>query len=574
MTHLRRLLPYLRERRGRYALGLAFVLLAAASGAAVPLVIREAIRALEHGSSRGFIAGAAAAIVLFAGVRGAFTVAGRNAILLAARGIEHALRNDIYRHLARLPASFYDTHPSGDITSRIVNDLEGARLVVGIGLISVVGTGLVLLASLAGMFWLDARLALLCMAPLAAVSVVTWATGAPLHARSLALQDQLGVLSSRAQENFAGARVVRAFAQEDRETDRWRGACDEYLRRALAFARTRGVAYALITFFTELAIAVTLWAGGRGMIEGTLAKEDFVAFTAYQFMLVWPMIAIGWTITIAQRGAACMGRIAELLGTPPEADAADPGPVDFAGRIEIRGLTFRYEADREPALRDVSLAIEPGRTVAVVGRTGAGKSTLAALLTRLYPAPRGTVFIDGRDVNDIPIERQRRAVGCVPQDPFLFSDTIRGNIAFGGEGDVPRAATLSRIAADAERFPGRLDQMIGERGVTLSGGQKQRVAIARAVVRDPAILVLDDALSSVDAQTEREILGELRAFMKDRTSLVITHRLSAVRDADRIVVLENGAVAEAGTHDELLGRKGAYAAMWERQQLIEELDRA
>jgi ATP-binding cassette subfamily B protein len=449
-----------------------------------------------------------------------------------------------------------------------------------------------LVMCLVGMFAISPKLALICLAPMSLITVVFAVTGPAMHRRSLAVQDQLGVVSSRAQENFSGQRVVRAFVQEDREVDRFRVECDRYLEANLSFARLRGTMNGLMTLLAELAIVATLFVGGRGIIGGTMSEGDFAAFTAYQFMLVWPMIAIGWTITLAQRGLACLQRIAELMDEKPDATGGT-ATADFTAAVEFRDLTFRYDETREPALRGVSFSIPRGATVAIVGRTGAGKSTLAALLTRLYPAPPGTVFIDGRDVNDLPADAQRRAVGCVPQDPFLFSDTIRENIAFGvaseaaqpgsdngssakeaavnGAPQTDRAAALSRIAGDAERFPQKLDQMIGERGVTLSGGQKQRTALARAIVRDPSILILDDALSSVDAHTEREILDELRGVMKGRTCIVITHRLAVARLADRVIVLDSGEVSEIGTHDDLVRSGKLYAKLWTRQQLLGEL---
>ncbi|MBI2933352.1 MAG: ABC transporter ATP-binding protein [Planctomycetes bacterium] len=575
MKHLRRLWPYVRLHRRRYALGLALVALGTLASAAAPALIKFAIDALQNGATQRFLTLAALAIVLLALVRGVVHFAGRTLILTTARRIEYDVRNDLYRHLMRLPPSFYDRRASGDITSRAINDLDGVRMMVGFALMSLVGTSLMFASCLTGMFAIDGKLTLLCLAPLSLVTLITAASGAAMHAKSLAVQDQLGTLSARAQENFTGARVVRAFAQEEHEIERYRRECDEYLRRNMSLVRLRATIYATITFFTQLAVVATLWMGGRGLIRGSFSAGDFAAFTAYQFMLVWPMVGLGWTITMVQRGVACLGRITELLEAPPEQRDGSASGTDFAGRIDVRNLTFRYDEDREPALRNVSFAIEPGETVAIVGRTGSGKSSIAALLTRLYPAPAGTIFVDGKDVNDIPVEELRKAVGCVPQDPFLFSDTLRENIAFGsldGQAGVERAAALARIAADAERFPGRLDQMIGERGVTLSGGQKQRTALARALVRRPAILILDDALSSVDAHTEREILDELRSYRKGRTCIVITHRLAAVRDADRIVVLGAGEVAETGRHDELVARGGLYARMCERQQIVDQLE--
>ncbi len=574
MKLLAKIWPYVRRRAAAYTVGISLVALGTCAGAAVPLIIGLAIDAIRKGHGGKAVLYGAIGIVAFAALRGVLHVGGRMMLLTTARRVEYELRNDIFARLLRLPQSYFGTHPSGDITSRVINDLEGLRLMVGLGITSVISTGLLLAASLIGMFTIDWTLTLLALIPMTVVSVITAATGPAMHRRSLSVQDQLGVISSRAQENFTGARVIRAFAQEDSEIARYRAECDVYLRANISLARLRGGTYALLTFFTELSIATTLWIGGRGLLSGTFSEGSFAAFTAYQFMLVWPMIAIGWTVTIVQRGLACMGRIAEILDAEQAPTGGEAQGVNFAGRIEIRDLTFRYDESREPALSNLSMTIEGGQKVAIVGRTGSGKSTIGALLMRLYPAPRGSMLIDGRDVNDIGVAEQRRAIGCVPQDPFLFSDTLRENIAFGGAGDAVQAATLSRIAADAERFPGKLDQMIGERGVTLSGGQKQRTALARAIVRNPSILILDDALSSVDAHTERQILDALREIMKGRTSIVITHRLPAIRDADRIYVLDGGKLAESGSHDELMARRALYAEMWERQQLVDQLSTA
>jgi len=573
VKHLHRLRPYLSRLRARYAVGLSLAALATLAAAAVPLVIKYAVDSLRRGPTGREILAAAGAIVAFAGLRAIFTFGARMLILTGARRFELELRNDVYRQLLRLPASFYDRHAAGDLTSRVINDIEGVRMMTGIGLQQVVATSLMLVMCLAGMFAISPKLALICIVPMSLITVVFAVAGPAMHRRSLAVQDQLGVVSSRAQENFSGQRVVRAFVQEDREVGRFRVECDRYLQANLSFARLRGTTNGLMTLLAELAIVATLFVGGRAIVGGTMSEGDFAAFTAYQFMLVWPMIAIGWTITLAQRGLACLQRIAELMDEKPDA-AGGTATADFTAAVEFRNLTFRYDETREPALRNVSFSIARGATVAIVGRTGAGKSTLAALLTRLYPAPPGTVLIDGRDVNDLPADAQRRAVGCVPQDPFLFSDTIRENIAFGsldGAAQTDRAAALSRIAGDAERFPQKLDQMIGERGVTLSGGQKQRTALARAIVRDPAILILDDALSSVDAHTEREILDELRGVMKGRTCIVITHRLAVARLADRVVVLDSGAVSETGTHEDLVRSGRLYAKLWTRQQLMKEI---
>lgn len=581
MKHLRRLWPYLRRYRSTYVIGLCGVVLATACGVAAPLLGREALNRLQEGTTRGAIFLIAGAIVLFALVRMFLLATSRYALLAAARRIEYDLRNDLFAHLETLSARYYDTHPTGDVTSRAINDLEGVRMMIGIGIMSITATGLMCAAAMTTMFLFQPVLAALLLIPLALMSVMMAWTGSKMHDLSLDVQAQLGSLSGRAQENFSGARVVRAFVQEENEIERFRDASLEYRARNVRLARWRAFAWAAILFLFEGAIAITLLVGGGKLIEGSFKAGDLLLFIAYQFQLLWPMIAIGWVINLAQRGVACMGRLMEILDTRPETDdaRAAAGGRPLEGRIEARGLTFAYSPDRTPALRDLALRVEPGQRVALVGRTGAGKSTLVQLLLRLYPVPDGTLFVDGRDVNTIPLAELRAAIGTVPQDLFLFSEKISENIAFGGvdgvaEADVLRAAEISRLAADVEQFPQRYDQVVGERGVTLSGGQKQRTALARAIVREPRILVLDDALSSVDSHTEQEIQARLREFMRGRTSLVITHRLSAVADADRIYVFDEGRVVQEGRHEELLRAGGLYAELWEGQKLEEELSQS
>lgn len=579
MSHLRRLIPYLRRHRRAYLLGLAILLPATACGAAVPWLVRTLFQRLDQGGTRADVILCAVAVIGTAAFRAVFLFVSRYLILAASRRIEFDLRNDLYSHLETLSGRWYDTHATGEVTSRAINDLEGVRMMIGI--MAITSTGLLFLVSLGIMISTSPLLAALCALPLLGVSAVMAWTGGRMHDLSADVQAQLGVLSSRAQENFSGARVVRSFAQEDNETARYRDVCAEYRIRNMRLARWRAGAWAAVLVLAEGAMVITLLVGGKAIIGGSLTKDVLAMFATFQFMLLWPMVAIGWVISIAQRGVACMGRLVEILDAKPDTDDANAvaGGNAIQGRIEARGLTFAYAPDRAAALREVSFTMEPGRKIAIVGRTGSGKSTFVQLLLRHYPLPDGMLFVDGRDVNTIPIAELRAAIGTVPQDLFLFSDRLRENIAFGGrdgvaEDAVQRAAEVSRLVADLDQFPDRLDQVIGERGVTLSGGQKQRTALARAVVREPQILVLDDALSAVDSHTEREIQDRLREFMKGRTTIVITHRLSAVMDSDLILVCEEGRLVEQGRHLDLVAAGGPYAALWESQKLTEELSKS
>ncbi len=572
------MIPYLRRYRNRYIKGLILVLFGGAFGIVTPLLLKYAVDTLEEGSTQEAIAWASLAIMCFAVIRGIFLFGSRFTIISTARMVEYDLREDLYRKLAHLPASYFDHHKTGDITSRTINDLEGVRMVSGIAVLASVGMTFLFLMSLAAMLYLKWDLALLATTPLLLVTGVFIICGPRLHAYSLASQEQLGAISNRAQEHYTGARVVRAFSREKEEYNRFDKECTEYERRNVRYAKWRGLTFALMTLFIQLSIVITLLVGGKGMITGVVSKGDFVAFTAYQFMLIWPMIALGWVVNLVLRGAACMGRICEILDSPSEesAESLSESPL-LKGEIEIRDLTFAYETDRPPALSNVSLKIQPGWKVALVGKTGSGKSTLAHTLLRLYPVPNGTVFLDGKDINTLPLSDLRNSVSIAPQDIFLWSDQIRNNILFGAkqettEEEINRVAEISQLSADIGKFTDGYDQIIGERGLTLSGGQRQRTAIARAVIRKPAIIILDDALSSVDSHTENEITQRLGAFMEGRTSILITHRLSTAKGADLIVVLEEGRIREQGTHDELLSTDGPYRQMWKAHQLEERIE--
>lgn len=593
---IRRLLPYLLRYRGSFALGLACVVVTTGVSLVSPWVLKHAVDDLYGGVTRGKLVFYALLLLGIAALGATFRFLMRRVLIGASRGIEYDLRNDFFARLQLYPLSYFQTHRTGDLMSRATNDLNAVRMMVGPAVMYSASTAILFVVAIALMLSIDWKLTLFALIPLPFVSIAVRYFGTAIHRRFERIQAQLSDLSAVAQEALAGVRVVRAYRQESAEMARFDRANREYLDRNRRLIQLQGMFFPSLSFFLGLGALLVLWLGSREVIRGHITLGEFVAFNAYLAMLSWPMIAFGWVTNMVQRGLASWGRMLQVLDHVPEIADPPAGRLvtlpEVRGEVEFRNLSFAY-GDRR-VLDAVSVRIEPRQTVAVVGPTGSGKSTLISLLPRLFDPPPGTVFVDGVDVRDLSLSQLRGAIGFVPQEPFLFSDSIAENIAFGapafaretedasfgaaapgghetGPDGVGRAAAVARLDKDVTSFPRGYDTLVGERGITLSGGQKQRTALARALMTDPRILVLDDALSAVDTYTEEEILSRLRGVMRQRTSVIVSHRVSTVRDADLILVLVDGRIAERGTHDELVQRDGFYAELYRKQLLEEEL---
>jgi ATP-binding cassette subfamily B protein len=580
----RRLLPFVLRYRRSFLLGLGCVVVTTAIQLLSPWVLKYAIDDLNAGVTRSKLGLYAGILLGIACVGAVFRFSMRRIIIGASRDIEYDLRNAFFARLQLMPLGYYQSRRTGDLMSRATNDLNAVRMMVGPAVMYSASTVLTFLVAIILMLSIDARLTLIALVPLPFVSISVRYFGSEIHRRFEAIQEQLADLSAVVQETLSGVRVVRAYRQEAHEIERFRTANLEYLSRNRGLISLQGFFYPSMTLFLGLGSLLVLWQGSRAVIDGRITLGEFVAFNAYLVMLSWPMIAFGWVTNILQRGMASWKRMLEILDAEPsinDAGVTDAGRrVAITGAIEFRGVTFRYPGSDRVVLDRVSLRIEAGQAVAFVGATGSGKSTLISLLPRLHEPGPGTVFLDNVDVLEIPLEKLRLAIGFVPQEPFLFSDTVGENIGFGvpHEDDlderIQAAAAAARLDVDVESFPKGFATLVGERGITLSGGQKQRTALARAVLTDPAILILDDAMSAVDTYTEEEILLRLRKVMESRTSLIVAHRVSTVRDADLIVVLDNGRIVEQGRHDELVRQGGLYAELNRKQQLEEELAEA
>ena len=579
----RRLLPFLLVYRRQFIVGLLCVVVTTTIQLLSPWVLKYAVDDLNAGVTRSKLAFYAAALLGIACVGGVFRYLMRQILIGASRDIEFDVRNAFFARLQLMPVGYYQARRTGDLMSRATNDLNAVRMMIGPAIMYSANTILVFIVAIVLMVSLDARLTLMALVPLPFVTIVVRYFGGAIHKRFEAIQEQLAHLSAVVQEALAGVRVVRAYNQQAHEIERFGQANREYVRRNRVLIRLQGLFFPSMTLFLGFGSLLVLWVGSQHVIRGEITLGEFVAFNAYLVMLSWPMIAFGWVTNILQRGMASWKRMLEVLDAVPDIDdrhASEAGHIaPLTGAIEIRDLVFTYPGTERPVLDHVSLTIAAGQTVALVGATGSGKSTLIHLIPRLHDPPAGTVRLDGVDVREIPLDRLRGAIGVVPQEPFLFSNTIAENVSLGpgGERSAPgadrlqNAAAIARLDKDVASFPKGYETLVGERGITLSGGQKQRTAIARAVMLNPRILILDDALSAVDTYTEEEILERLRVFMRKRTSIIVSHRVSTVRHADMIVVLQDGRIAEQGTHDELVRLGGLYADLHQKQLLQEEL---
>src|SRR5579872_7488452 len=581
---LRPLIPYFKKYRRSYVVGTLCVLLTNGVWILFPLVIRRAIDDLHLGITRHKLISYALLLLAVAAIKGTFQFLTRWIVIGVSREIEYDLRNDLFRHLETLSYSYYQRTRTGDIMARATNDLNAVRMLLGPAIMYSANTIVFTAGALAFMLSISPKLTLYAFLPLPIVSITIQYFGRKIHERFERIQAMFSEISARAQENFSGARVIRAYVQEEAEIAAFEAANQEYIKRSLKLVRLMGMLWPTLETMLGLAIVLVLWLGGREVIAGRITVGGFVAFNTYMVQLTWPIIALGWVINIFQRGTASMGRINEILVETPEIEDQKeilaksgtshlPVPMQIHGEIEFRHLNFSYGST--PVLRDINLRIPAGSSLAIVGPTGSGKTTLVSLIPRIYDAAPGSVLIDGAPIREYPIATLRRNLGFVPQETFLFSETVRENIAFGKEDatdeDVRSAARAASIAEDIESFPEQYKTIVGERGITLSGGQKQRTAIARAIIRNPRILILDDALSSVDTHTEDKILNHLREIMQGRTTIFISHRVSTVRNADRIAVLHAGRIVELGTHDELVAKDGYYTDLYNKQLLEEEL---
>ncbi len=575
LNQLRSLLPYYRPYLRGVIAGLALVVIGNVFTIAGPFLLKLAIDGITVSLSREVILTYALLIVAAAVLSGITRFGMRQLLNSISRNIETDLRNDVFRHLLRLSPEFYDRWRTGDLMSRATNDVLAVRQVAGPAIMYLVNTTAVSVFALALMMWISPTLTAIAMIPMVLIPVAVVWFGSRIHSRFERIQEQFSELNSFAQENLSGIRIVQAYAREDDQVRRFGIRSTEYMERNLDLARIWGAFFPALRFLGGLGAVIVLWLGGREVIAGHITLGEFVAFGLYLTLLMWPMIAVGWVTNLFQRGAASMGRINALLATEPAIDdAAETIDSPITGAIEFRNVWFRYPETERWVLEDVNFMIEPGETVAIVGATAGGKSTIVRLMARLYDVTRGEILIDGIDVRNRRLESLRSAIATVPQEPFLFSDTLRENLILDDtESDdrLARAIDVAQLRTTLDEIPGGLDTLLGERGINLSGGQKQRATIARALHRDSPILILDDSLSAVDTVTEEAILEGLREFMEGRTSIIVSHRVSAVAGADKILVLDEGHIVETGKHAELLAAGGVYARLLERQLLTEEL---
>lgn len=574
MSPARRLLHYFARYRKPLILGFLCVAGSSAFKLLQPLIVGSAVNELAEAVTRGTMIRYGLMLIGAAAIEGVFLYLQRWIIIGTSRRMEYDMRNDLYGHLQKLPMKYYQGQRTGDLMSRATNDLSSVRMLIGPAVMHSASSLLVVVGAFVMMLRIDMKMALIALIAVPIVAGLVKTFGERIHFRFKSVQDYFGDISARVQENLAGVRVVRAFTQENNEMETFKRMNHQYVERNRSLIRLTATFYPALHALIGVMFVIIFYLGSRRILAGELSIGDYVAFQFYLGRMIWPLIALGWVINLFQRGMASMKRLHEVWSVEvPDRGGEVPTAVR-SGDLEIRNLTFAYE-DR-PVLRNVNLKVRHGETIGIVGRTGSGKSTLLSLITRSFDPPPGTIFIDGKPVETIPISQIREWIGMVPQETFLFSESIAENIRFGraeaSDDEIAQSAELAGLSTDVETFPQGLNTIVGERGITLSGGQKQRTAIARALVREPMILILDDSLSAVDTSTEERILSALRSVRKGRTVLIVSHRVSSVKDADHIVVLEEGAIVERGTHEALLDKGGYYADMYHRQTIEAELE--
>ncbi len=578
MKSFKRLKEYFYEYRWQLLLGLICLLVVDALQLFIPRVIKWAVDDIAKGGIvQSHLIKYGLYIICIAISIAFFRFWWRYFIFGVARKVEMKLRNRLFSHLQTLSFSYFNSMKTGDLMAHATNDMNAVRRATGLGVVFLVDVIFLGAASIGFMLYINIKLTLFAIIPMPFIALVSAYFGKLIYHRFEVVQETFASMTERARENVAGTRVVKSYVQEKNQIRKFGDMCKDYLRKNMHLVKIWGAFFPLIIFFANLSLVVVIFLGGKQVIFNNITPGDFVAFSSYLWILAWPMMALGWVINMLQRGAASMGRINKIFDTQPEIkDSKDVKSLKINGKVEFSDVIFSYAKNLSPVLKDINLTIIPGETVAIVGRTGAGKTTLCNLIPRLFDVKENRLFIDGCEIHTIPLSDLRGSIGYIPQDTFLFSDTVKENIAFGrfgvSEDEIHRAAKIAQIYDEVMEFPDGFDSIIGERGVNLSGGQKQRIALARAILLDPKIFILDDALSSVDTDTEEKILLGLKRIMKGRTNIVVSHRIASIKDADRIIVLEDGRIVEEGNHTELLRLNGIYSDIYQKQQLEEELE--